>query len=345
MTDTDPFRVYVARDIRIEELEYYMGLEDLLEDPDIEVTFLPERPYTTLKTDDLRGADAVVSLRDDITRETLDGLDRLKIIARAGAGYENLDLDACTDHGVVAVHAPQGPTESVAQATLGMLIVCASNLRKYDNLIREQGFEGRIENMGFELGSHTLGIIGLGLIGTRLVEVLDPFDMDVQVYDPYLPEERAEELGVRLVDDLHDMLRTSDLVSLHVPLTPETEGMLGEEEFRAMKESAYIVNTTRGGIYSDAELARAIREGWIAGAAIDVFEDEPNVEGNPLLELEDSLMTPHIAGITRDSLDRIGHLLVESILNVKNDELPINILNPDVYDEPVPEENLSPSFR
>ncbi|MDX1745397.1 MAG: NAD(P)-dependent oxidoreductase, partial [Halobacteriales archaeon] len=157
-------------------------------------------------------------------------------------------------------------------------------------------------------------------------------------------EDRAEELGVRLVD-LDELLETADLISLHVPLTPETAGMLGEDEFKQMQDHAHIVNTTRGGIYEDAVLAQAVEEGWIGGAAIDVFEDEPNVLGNPLLDLEDDFMTPHIAGLTHDSANRIGSLMSESIINVMNGELPINILNPDCTEEDIPEENLSPSFQ
>jgi D-3-phosphoglycerate dehydrogenase len=121
--------------------------------------------------------------------------------------------------------------------------------------------------------------------------------------------------------------------------------MLGAEQFRTMKSTAYFVNTTRGGIYPDDDLARALREGWIAGAAIDVFEDEPNVEGNPLLEIEDCLVMPHAAGINKDGLTRVGEIVAQAQLDYKDGEIPRNVLNPDAYDEPVPEDRLSPSYR
>lgn len=341
---SEKFSVYVERDVRIEEVGYTLGLEPILEHPDIEVTFLESRDDKRMPPGSLAGADAFVSVSYRLDERSLEGADDLKVVTRAGAGYEVLDLEALSDRGIFACHAPQGPTESVAQATLAMFVACAHNLRKYDNIVRDRGFEDRMRNLGFELGSATIGIVGMGLIGSRVVEVVEPFDPEVIVHDPYLDPERADELGVRLVE-FDDLLETADIVSLHVPLTPETETMFGEEEFRRMQDHAHLVNTTRGGIYEDAVLARAVREGWIGGAAIDVFEDEPNVLGNPLLELEDQLVTPHIAGLTKQSTDRIGSLMCESILNVMNDDLPISVLNPDATDQEIPAENLSPSFQ
>jgi lactate dehydrogenase-like 2-hydroxyacid dehydrogenase len=183
-----------------------------LDDPDIETTFLDPREYDELTPSDLAGADAFVSFADLITDASLQGVEDLRVIARMGAGYDNLDLDALTAHGVVAVHAPQGPTESVAQATLGMLIVCAHNLKVYDTVIRESGFRERADHRGFELGNATIGIIGTGLIGSRLIELLEPFDTDVQVHDPYISEERVDELENRLhrLDRLEDLKERLD---------------------------------------------------------------------------------------------------------------------------------------
>lgn len=338
------FRVVVTDDWRVPSRGFRMGLESLYDHPDITVEFRTERPTKELRPTDLQGANAaIVGARDIVTAASLEGLDRLELLARLGAGFDNYDLDACTEHGVVAVHAPQGPTESVAQATLGMLIACAHRLVRYNNLIREQGYADRFPNMGVELQGKTLGIVGLGRIGRAVREKLRAFDLDVLGYDPYVSES-AVPAETRLVE-LDELLRSSDFVTLHVPLTGETRGMLDAESFKLMKDSAYLVNTTRGGLYEDAVLARAIREGWIAGAAIDVFEDEPDIEGNPLLELEDCLMTPHISGISIDSLTRIGNILAESILAVYEGELPQNILNPGVYDDAIPDEQLSPSYR
>ena len=344
MTDADePFTVYVTSDYRRPELDFRMGLEPLFEAPGVEVVFLDREPGP-VQRGELHGADAVIAGEPDtIGHEALDGADDLQVVGRTGAGFNSLDLDARTAHGVVAVHAPQGPTKSVAQATLGMLISCAHNFPRYQRLVREQGFEERLDNMGFELSGRTLGLVGLGLIARQTLEIL-PFDMEVLAFDPYVSEAKADALGVRLVD-LDELLSRSDFVSLHVPLTDETEGLFGEREFRQMKSTAYLLNTTRGGVYEDEVLAEALRDGELAGAAIDVFENEPHVEGNPLLDVEDILVTPHIAGITRESLTRIGNILSESLLAVHRGELPDNVLNPAVYDRSVPDERLSPSYR
>ncbi len=341
---SEPFVVVVTDDWREPSLDFEMGLDVLYEEPGIEVEFRPDRPTDALRPVDLEGADAaIVGARDYVTEDSLDGLDRLRIMARLGAGFDNYDLDAMTRHGVVAVHAPQGPTESVAQATLGMLIACAHRFVRYNRLIREQGYADRFLNMGVELRGKTLGIVGLGRIGRAVREKVRAFDLEVLGYDPYVAPEEVP-ADTQLVD-LDELLRTSDFVTLHVPLTDETRGMLDAAAFKSMKDSAYLVNTTRGGLYDDEVLARAIREEWIAGAAIDVFEGEPDIDGNPLLALDDCLLTPHISGITIDSLTRIGNILAEAILAVYTENLPKNILNPGVYDETIPDENLSPSYR
>ncbi|MDX1747794.1 MAG: NAD(P)-dependent oxidoreductase, partial [Halobacteriales archaeon] len=208
------FDVYVSRDDRIEERGYTMGFERLWDDSDIELTFMPERAYGELRPDDLDGADGLILLKESVTADSLAGNDDLKVISRFGAGFDNVDLAAATDHGIVVTNAPQGMRGSVAQATVGMLIVCASHMRRYDRIVRTQGFEDRLENMGVELFGKTLGTIGLGQIGSRVAELLGPFDMTVKTYDPYLSDDRAAQLGVETVD-LDTLLATSDFVTIH----------------------------------------------------------------------------------------------------------------------------------
>lgn len=338
------FTVYVSNDLRVPERDYDMGLGALYDDDSVEVKFLTTQNHDVLRSEDLPGADALVAIQQHVTADTLDGLDDLKLVSAFGAGLDHIDIEACTDRGIAVVNAPQPVGRAVAQSALGMSIACASNFVEFDNHIRERGFEGRIASMGHTLYGKTLGTVGMGMIGSNVVELVEPFDVDVITYDPYLPEERASELGVELVD-LDTLLAESDFVSLHCPLTEETKGMLGIAEFKQMKESAYLVNTTRGGLYADAELAEAIEEGWIAGAAIDVFEDEPNVEGNPLLDLDDCLMTPHVAGILIETMTEQGEIVSDAILRRFRDETPRNLINPDVYDDPVDESLLSPSHH
>ena len=344
------YHVTVERDVRHPETGVVPGLDRLFEDPEIELSFLGPDRGPELEPADLEGADAYVSYSYDLTADSLSGVDSLGLVTRAGAGYENLDLDAMTDRGVVAAHAPQGPTASAAQATVAMILACAHNIPRQEHRLRAQGWEGA-RDQGFELQSATVGFVGMGLIGRKVLSNLAPFredGLEARVYDPYLSPEEAEKLGLERVD-LDALLETSDIVTLHVPLTEETRGMLGTAEFERMQESAYLVNTSRGGVYPDEELARALREGELAGAAVDVFEDEPDVEGNPLLALQDIMVTPHVAGVTTDSLRRIHRVMAESIHAHRNGNPPRNVLNPAAYEqqtgEPLPADNETPSFR
>lgn len=313
--------------------------------PDLEVTYLSTDELEDLTLEELAGVDVLASFYPPFGGESIaasDDLD-LKLLVRPSAGYDNVDIEACTDRGIVVTHAPQGRTEAVVEATVAMMICCGRHLHTHNARIRERGFEGRMEFGGIELGRSTVGIVGLGLIGGAVAEYVRPFGSDVVAYDPYVSADRADELGARLVE-LDELLETADFVSVHVPLTPETEGMLDAEHFRSMKETAFFVNAARGKLYSDADLARALEEGWIAGAAIDVFEDEPDILDNPLLQLDegDVLLLPHILGTTDGATERTRRIVVDAIVSVADGGFPPNIINPEVYDETVPESQLSP---
>lgn len=338
------YTVYVSNDLRVPERDYDMGFGALYDDADVEVEFLTTRNHVVLRPEDLPGADALVAIQQHVTPETLSGLDDLQLVSAFGAGLDHIDIGACTDRGIAVVNAPQPVGRAVAQSTLGMLITCATNAMELDDHVRERGFEDRIARMGHTMYGKTLGTIGMGMIGSNVVELVEQFDMDVVTYDPYLSVERAAEIGAELVD-LEMLLETADFVSLHCPLTEETKGMLGTAEFRQMKDSAYLVNTTRGGLYPDVELAEAIEEGWIAGAAIDVFEDEPDVEDNPLLELDNCLLMPHMAGVLYETMTEQGEIVSDAIRSRFRGEVPHNLVNPDVYDKPVDESLLSPSHH
>lgn len=345
MSSQDPFRVAVERDIHGAKITYEGRIDRLAAEPGIEVRYLPPVTTDRLHSSDLEGVNGLISRTTPVTAETLEGLEDLQIIARTGAGYDNLDLDACTAAGVVATHAPQGPTVAVAESTLSLLVHLSHNLHGFERAFREHGFqEGREVKMGHTLSSRTLGMVGLGRIGTALIGLLEPLGTDVQVYDPYVPAERATKLGVELVDR-ETLFETSDLVTVHVPLTDETHHMLGYEDFQRMSDEAWFVNTARGGIYPDADLARAVEEGELAGAAVDVFEDEPVVEDNPLLDVEGCILLPHITGRAHETYERIGDIVTGAMLAVRDGEFPENILNPEVYDGGVPEEKLTSSYQ
>lgn len=346
------FNVTIERDTRANQDESIPGFESLFEDPEVEVSFLADDRGPELEPADLQGVDAFGSYSYQLTAESLEGVESLKIAARSGAGYDNFALGAMTAHDVIATHAPQGPTASAAQLTVQMILTCAHNGTRREHRLRSEGWiQTGIAEYGFELQNATLGFIGMGQIGGKVHANLGPFredGLETQVYDPYMSADRAAELGITRVD-LDELLTTSDIISIHVPLTEETHHMLDYHDFEQMQDSAYIVNTSRGGIYPDEDLARAIREDELRGAAIDVFEDESEAAGNPLLEIDEIQVTPHIGGATIDSFRRIREIMSDSILAIKNGEPPRNVLNPDAYEarygEPFPDEYLSPSFR
>ena len=344
---TKKYRVCFLRDLRKQYGDPLPGSKKLLEDDEIEVTHAAPRDHDEIEPSDLRGFNAAISMTDDIRASSLEGVDSLELVVRSGAGFENLDIQSLTNHGIIASHAPQGPTQSVAQATVGMLITCAHNLKEFDHLVRtdpEKAVLNRADYMGHELSAKTLGILGLGQIGKTVVELLKPFDMNICVYDPYLEESKAEALGVKKTG-LNSLLSIADYITLHVPRTDETKYMLGKDEFKQMKDSAYLINTSRGGLYEDDVLVEALQKGWIAGAAIDVYEDEPFIEDNPLREVDHALLTPHISGITFESMERIISICADSIIRMKNGEFPRFIINPEsVEDTEIPEEYLSPAF-
>jgi D-3-phosphoglycerate dehydrogenase len=344
---SDKYNIRLLLDLRDQFGDPLPGTNRLLEDSEIEVSYVTSREGNVVEPSDLDGVDAAISMIDDIDASSLETAESLELVVRAGAGHENLDVDALTNEGVIAAHAAQGPTQSVAQATVGMIITCAHNLKKFDHLVRtdpEEAILNKANHMGHELQNQTLGVIGLGQIGKKVVELIRPFGPDVRVYDPYLEEEKARSLGIAK-SNLDTLLEESDIISLHVPLTEETEYMLGMDELRQMKETAFLINTSRGKIYKDTVLADALREGEIRGAAIDVFENEAQLGDNPLREIDTALLTPHISGITHEAIERIFSICVDSVLCMKNDELPKNILNPEaVKTTEVPEERLSPAY-
>lgn len=341
-----PISVVLTRDIRGDPSGYEPGLKPLREHPDIELDFLSGPEGREITPEEVRGVDVLLTVVERITADSFAEVDDLALVGQLSAGYDMIDLEACTDRGIAVVHAPGGPTESVAQATVGALIACANRLKKRDRLVRKQSFEDRWAYPGRELGEQRLGLIGLGDIGQRVAELIEPFELDILGHDPYADADRLDELGI-VRTDLDDLIARADYVSLHVPLTEETAGMLDSDSFRRMQESAYLVNLARGGIYRDADLARALREGWIRGAFVDVYENEPEVADNPLLKLPpdtELLLSQHNAAMTTDTLHRIARMVSQSVLEFAAGDIPSNLLNPDSFDRPVPAEKRSPAY-
>jgi len=321
-----------------------VGIRTLEKEPHIEVKYPEAGRRAEFRPSDLADCDALIAVLVRVTEASLKGVTRLKHIARFGAGFDTVDLDACSRHGVLVTNAPLGPTESMAEATVGLMIMLSYRIKEKEEVLRRGKFSVPRELMGTEVMGKTVGMLGLGNIGMRFAELLAPFNVHIIACDPYVPGERFAKFNVERVD-FHTLLRESDFLAIHCPLTRETRYMFGEEEFRMMKPSAYFVNTSRGGFYKDATLAKALGEGWIAGAGIDVFEDEVNAEGNPLIELKNCILTPHAVGLSDGMMAGIWKYTLQTVLQSSRGGLPDFILNPEALPpEKRAQARLSPSF-
>lgn len=235
----------------------------------------------------------------------------LKVIARAGVGLDNIDVEAATRHGVMVLNAPQSNIVSAAEHTVAMLLALARNIpQAHSALVAGRWERSRWE--GAELQHKTLGVLGLGRIGTLVAQRCHAFGMRLVAYDPYLAPERASRLGVELLPEVDDVLERADFLTIHLPKTPETQGLINAERLARMKPTARIINVARGGLIDEEALAAAVTAGTIAGAAIDVFAQEPMTQ-SPLFGLDNVIVTPHLGASTSEAQDRAGTQVAEYV--------------------------------
>lgn len=280
------------------------GLGPLVDDRNFEVV---ER--LGLKGQDLADAlidaDAViVRSASRITRESLAGAQRLRVIGRAGVGVDNIDVDAATERGIAVLNAPSGNTTSAAELAFALLLALARRVPMADRSMKD-GLWDRKSLGGIELNGKTLGLVGAGRIGAAVARRAKAFGMKVVAYDPYLTAERAESLDIEL-GTLDGVLERADVISLHVPLTDATRNLLGVTQLRKMKPNAFLVNAARGGVVDEVALHRALTEGWIAGAALDVFAEEPPGPDHPLRSLTNVVLTPHLGAATIEAQENVA---------------------------------------
>jgi D-3-phosphoglycerate dehydrogenase len=279
----------------------------------------------------------VTSTRDEVPEvfrvhdRLLAGCPRLLLICTYGAGYDTVDLEACTRAGVVAVNQAGANKEAVAEHALAMTIAVYKRMGEQDRIMRRTHDFSRAGLIGRNIQGKTLGIVGLGHIGTRMAELCGTlFQMPVLAYDPYLTEAQFAERGAKKVS-LERLLKNSDIVSIHCPLSNETQGMLGAKEFALMKRDSILVATSRGGIHDEAALNEALESGHLAGAGLDVWAREPPPLDHPLLARDNVVASPHTAGVTRESRRETARFAAEQTLTVFRGERPPRLLNPEVW--------------
>ena len=249
-----------------------------------------------------------------VTADVIAQAAKLKIIGRAGVGVDNIDVEAATKRGILVVNSPDGNTIAAAELTVGMLLALARNIPQADSALRNGEWK-RSKYMGSEIFAKVLGVIGLGKIGREVARRLQSFGMEIIGYDPYFKAEQAEEIGIRLVD-LETLYKESDYITVHVPKTKDTAGMISDAQIAIMKPTVRLINVARGGIYDEAALANAAREGRIGGAAIDVFSSEPATSENPLVGIPNVITTPHLGASTEEAQVNVAIDIAEQIGDV-----------------------------
>ena len=264
--------------------------------------------------------------------EMMDHASGLRVIARTGIGYDNIDVAAATERGIAICNAPEGPTVSTAEHTIALLFTVAKRIQRNTRLLREGA---RIDffnaNDGIELNGKTLGLVGLGRIGGRVAQLARCMGMLVAAYDPFVSAKRAEELGIQLSPSLDALLESADVVSLHVPLTADTRHLIGAAAIQRMKPGAVLINCARGGLVDEAALLNALESGRLSGAGLDVFEKEPPPPDCPLLHRDDVVATPHIAPATLAGKQRLWRIAIDQAVKVLRGQKPEHLVNADVW--------------
>jgi D-3-phosphoglycerate dehydrogenase len=253
----------------------------------------------------------IVRSQTQVTADVLEHAERLRVVARAGIGLDNVDVEAATRRGVMVVNAPQSNVISAAEHTLALLLAQARNVPRADAALRAGKWE-RSAWEGVELAGKTIGVIGIGRVGALVAHRAAAFGMRVIAYDPYVSSDRAKEMGVDVMPTLEALLVQADFVTIHLPRTPETEGLIGAHELSLMKPGARLVNTARGGIVDEDALAKALEGGQLGGAALDVFAVEPTTD-SPLFAIDTVVATPHLGASTREAQDKAGATVAEMV--------------------------------
>jgi D-3-phosphoglycerate dehydrogenase len=286
----------------------------------------------------IRDADVILVNMAKFTEDVIAGLERTRLIIRHGIGYDNVDVAACTRHGIVFANEATASSEDVAEHTLMLIFEAYKKKRIQDEILKDwirtgQWSSEKIHPL-YRLVGKTLGIVGCGNIGSRVLKRVLGLGLKVLVCDPYLAKDRLDELRVSHTP-LDDLLRESDVVTIHVPVTEETRGLFDARKFALMKPSAVIVNTARGPVVKTADLIQALKDGKIAGAALDVFEEEPPKPKLALFKLANVILSPHIAWYSEEGGFDIRRMIMDDVRAYLDGRLPRFVVNPAVLESPI----------
>lgn len=337
-----PFRVGVTRDFLNPEGKLGfgdIGLSLLDDAPGVAWEFLPANE-SELSPAAIRDYDALLVLAPRVSAATLQGCERLAVVARFGVGYDNVDVAACTQNGVLLTITPEGVRRPVAVSALAFLLALTHKMFVKDRLTREGRWAEKLNHMGMGLTGRTLGLVGFGNIGRDISAITRPLDMRHVAHDPFASPGQAAELGVELLP-LDDLLRQADFVIICCSLVPETRHLINAKRLALMKPTSYLINVARGPIIDQAALTAALKSQSIAGAALDVFEQEPIAPDDPLLALDNVILAPHAICWTDELFLGNGRAACQSILAVAAGQTPTHIVNRPVLEVPALREKLA----
>ena len=327
-----PFHVGLTRDFLDDDgrLVFKDIALDLLDaEPGVTYAFFDEH-REVVTPDQIADFDAVISYLPQWTQASFEGADRLTLLARFGVGYDMVDITACTESGIIVAITPEGVRRPMAEGALTLILALAKEIFPKNRVLREGRWMDHKLIYGSCLMGKTVGSVGLGNIGADLMRLVEPFKPGrCLAYDPYCKAEQAEAVDTELVD-LDTLLTNSDFVCINCMLTEQTRGLIGPRELGLMKETAYLVNTSRGPVINQKALADALVAQQIRGAALDVFEQEPIDMNDPLLALNNVILLPHAIGYTHEALRGNGQGACEAALAVQRGEPPTHVVNRDV---------------
>ena len=273
----------------------------------------------------------LIRTRPHCTERLMAACPRLRVVGRHGAGLDTVDLETATRLGVAVVHAPGSNSQAVAEHTLMLMLACAKRTRQIDRMTRAGDWQARHVVENTELCGRTLGVVGVGNIGRRVAAVAGALGMRVLGYDKYLPADEVRRRGAEPVESLEALLPQVDVLTCHTPLTPETKHMINEKSLALMKPGAVYVNTSRGPVQQERALFEALTRGRLGAAGIDVFEEEPTPMDNPLLNLDNAIVSPHVAGVTLEAERQMATQVAGEMARVLRGERPDVLVNPDVW--------------
>ena len=277
----------------------------------------------------LNQADAVLCGNDlQVDDDLFTRAPEVKAVAKLGVGLDNVDITAASRHGVVVFHTPGANNQAVADHTFALILSLARKIRYCDQSLREKRWE-HTKIIGVEIWQKTIGIIGLGAIGRCVALRAKGFKMRIVAFDPYWPVEFAAEQSIERLP-LDELLKVSDIVTIHAPLTPENKELINARTLRLMKPAALLINAARGGMVNETDLYQALKTGRIAGAGLDVFEEEPPHD-SPLLDLENVVLTPHTAAFTHEAVNKMSMGVVEQLIDFYHGKKPVHLVNPEVF--------------